>query len=360
MRRTDSHTFRKRASGVNADRIEEEAAKWALRIEEGLSHEDDLALSDWLEADPEHKECLQAHRATWARVEPLAAPFGGPGGVEDPTSMESASGSFQKLRHRWRAASFALAASAAAGLIAYVSISRVEIVPFPPVGSTVHLPPACQQLTLSDGTEVDVNRGGAVEEHYTGSERRIRLLRGEAVFTVVRDVERPFVVEAGGVAIRALGTVFNVKMDERVVAVTVTAGKVRVEEPPASPAANISVLPMPVSRELEAGQATAVSWLAGKGTEPVVVTLSLRELEAKLAWKPTLLYFENETMAKIVNEFNRRNPVQLIVEDPTLQQRRMTATFRSDNVEGLVRVLDRNYGIKAEARAGGSIALTWK
>ena len=51
---------------------------------------------------------------------------------------------------------------------------------------------------------------------------------GEAYFTVAKNPGRPFVVAAGGVGVRAVGTAFNVRLDSDAVEVLVTEGRVQV------------------------------------------------------------------------------------------------------------------------------------
>ena len=63
-------------------------------------------------------------------------------------------------------------------------------------------------------------------------------------------------------------------------------------------------------------------------------------------------------LAEIVAEFNRRNPVRLTLTDAKLAGQRLSATFRSDNVEGFVRLMESDFGMKAEWRADDEIVLT--
>lgn len=67
------------------------------------------------------------------------------------------------------------------------------------------------KVTLSDGTEVWLNSGSRLSypSHFNGSDRTVEL-SGEAYFKVHHDARRPFVVKAGGVTIRDIGTEFNV------------------------------------------------------------------------------------------------------------------------------------------------------
>ncbi len=82
---------------------------------------------------------------------------------------------------------------------------------------------------LSDGTRVCLNAGSKLEIiNYKKNERRVRL-DGEAYFDVTRDERRPFIVETGKIAVRVLGTEFDVnsKGDEH--SVVLVRGSVQVD-----------------------------------------------------------------------------------------------------------------------------------
>ncbi|MCP2937671.1 FecR domain-containing protein, partial [Salmonella enterica subsp. enterica serovar Typhimurium] len=61
-------------------------------------------------------------------------------------------------------------------------------------------------VTLDDGSRVTLNTDSAIDEQYTGQERRIVLRRGEILVEVSADPQRPFVVESRHATARALGT----------------------------------------------------------------------------------------------------------------------------------------------------------
>jgi transmembrane sensor len=78
-----------------------------------------------------------------------------------------------------------------------------------------------------------------VEIFRPGAARAAR--SGEAHFFVEKDPQRPFVVNAAGIDVRAVGTAFNVRIDPAAVEVLVTEGRVRVDpavphDDPAAPA----------------------------------------------------------------------------------------------------------------------------
>ena len=86
-------------------------------------------------------------------------------------------------------------------------------------------------IMLADGTKVWVNAATEIRYpvKFAGKERRVRL-EGEAYFEVVKNTEKPFIVEANGVEVAAVGTEFNVNSrKEKVVESVLVKGRVGVE-----------------------------------------------------------------------------------------------------------------------------------
>lgn len=82
-----------------------------------------------------------------------------------------------------------------------------------------------QAITLDDGTRIDVN-GETIIELMDSQPRFARLHQGEAMFTVVHDGDKPFVVESGQGKIVDLGTAFNVVRTADQTHVSVSEGRV--------------------------------------------------------------------------------------------------------------------------------------
>jgi transmembrane sensor len=88
----------------------------------------------------------------------------------------------------------------------------------------------------------------------------------------------------------------------------------------------------------------------------VPVAVGAEEIARALAWQPRLLQFSSAPLAEVVAEFNRYNTLQLALADPALAAFPVTTSFRSDNAEGFVRLLEVTAGVQAERR-GDTISL---
>jgi transmembrane sensor len=207
---------------------------------------------------------------------------------------------------------------------------------------------------LPDGSIVELNTGAEIAVQYEPAERKVRLVRGEAHFRVEADSGRPFVVEAGGVAVRAVGTAFTVQLQAAAVEVVVAEGRVIVAnggansnqaaaEPALVTAGNRVVVP--------------ASPLPRAPVAPAVQAMSATELAERLAWRIPRLEFNGTDLAEAVGLMNRHNRVQIIMAEPAVGQVRVSGTFRSDNPEGFVRLVEATLGLRAERRAPHEIVL---
>ena len=323
------------------------AAAWVMRQDRGLSPAEQDEFLQWLAADPCNGEAMARHRRAWENFDRLAGLHASVPAIPDPDLL--APRTRARRQRTWRRLAWWAVPLAAAAAIMLVLANRSGPVAAASASASAagaQLAPI-EERTLEDGSTIRLNRGATLHVAFTPDERRVRLERGEADFAVAKDSARAFVVESGGVKIRAVGTAFNVRLTEQAIEVIVTEGIVAVARGDASGAGVLSAL--------SAGERAFVP-RAATGA-PVVGQLSKEELDRRLAWQPRLLGFADESLSTIVNEFNRHNPVVLRVADPALRELRLTVRFRSDNVSGFLRLLAADFGVRSEPDAGGEIVL---
>ena len=337
----------------NPTDIDQDAAAWVLRRDRGLTGAEQDEFSSWLAADAQHGQAFARHRRNWNRLDLLAQ--WRPEHSRQP-NRDLLAPPPRRLAHVIPLL-FAAAAAVALGLFLVRRAPSDSAAPAPEIAVRVVLPPVIERRTLEDGSVVELNRGAEIAVQFTPGERRVELRRGEAHFAVAKNPARPFIVSAAGVSVRAVGTAFNVRLDSAVVEVLVTEGSVQVEQPaepalvagpqssnPGLPAA-LPLLPTSVG----VGQRTIV---------PLVPAASApQQVEAILAWQPRMLDFSATPLADIVAEFNRHNkPVRLVVDNAALAATPLSASLRSDNLDGFVRLLEAGIAVRAE-RSGDTVVL---
>jgi transmembrane sensor len=177
----------------------------------------------------------------------------------------------------------------------------------------------------------------------SGSRRDIILTRGEALFHVAHDTTRPFYVTAGGTVIRAVGTAFSVRIrDSEHVDVLVEEGRVAVA-PPGKQAnfENPSLL----------ASADMVSAGEGANVRRSVVSIHsvlAKDITRKLAWTEGYLAFQGETLADVVQEFNRYNQRQITIADPSIVNLQFGGIFRTTELDSFVATLQHSFNVEAQ------------
>lgn len=342
-----------REKNPRGEEIEQQAAAWVVRCDRGLTPAEQDDFSQWLATDPRHGAQLARHRRHWQRLDKLVQWRPECSAQPNPDLLAPP----PRPRLRWfLPVSLSLAAAAAVFVAATV---------WRPAAPQAHQPSITTasphgQRVLPDGSIVELNRGAVVTVHYIDGERRVRLEEGEAHFTVTKDPARPFIVTARGFDVRALGTAFNVRLEDKAVEVLVTEGHVQVGSPPPSPTAPESQRAHPpeppLIPRLEAQQRAVVSLLP-QPEPPRIATLTPGEIARVLSWQHRLLNFTAAPLAELVAEFNRRNAVQLVLIDSELAAMRISATFRSDNIDGFLRLLEAGFGVRADRRGESEILL---
>jgi len=326
-----------------------EAGAWVWRLDRGLSPEEQDEFFAWLAANPANAEALSRGRSHWARLNQLADWRPEHSARPNPDLL-APSHAKPWRRFRWP---LALAAAAAVAGALFLWQSRVAPAPGARVARQE------DRRILPDASSVRLNAAARIAVHYSAAERRIHLEQGEAFFTVAKDLHRPFVVRAGGVDVRAVGTAFNVRIGESHLDVIVAAGTVAIAS---------AATPGPLSPDravqsevavLQARQRLSLP-LAPQAAPAQVVTLTRQEIQRSLSWQHGLMTFREEPLAAIVAELNRLNETQVVLLDDALASSRFSGTIRSDNVDGFTRLLQSAFGAQIEQAADGEIRLRTK
>ena len=328
------------------DTIRATAAGWIVRRDRGLSAAESVEFELWLAADSRHAAAMQRANFAWAMLDRL------PESAAAPVLAAAT-----RRRAFWRKAFVGASLTAAAAMIVILLLpARRSTSVAATVVSVADAADAPRQVTLSDGSVVELNRGSKIAEHFTATERRVTLLQGEAHFSVTKNPARPFVVRAGNVDVRAVGTAFNVNLQSAAVEVLVTEGVVKLNAASESSRGASDSIPL-----LNPGQ-RAVMALSPMSPESAVVvtTVNQAEIARTLSWQEPLLRLTGATLAEVAANFEHRTGRRVILADPTLAGLRLGGRFRSDDVDGFANVLATTLEIDVERAADGVLVLRKK
>lgn len=326
------------------------AADWHTRLmDEDNSAHACAEFDAWLAADARHQAAFSAVEQAWSGMR---------GARVDPRVLKLRREALSAT-HRLR---FFRVASAAAVIGVAVAVAYL-VGPVISAGRVTN--PASDggefrtaigersSVTLSDGSSLVLNTNSRIEVRFTPQQRNVRLLAGQAWFQVAKNAARPFVVEAGDQRVTALGTAFDVRLDDRgrgdSVQVTLTEGTVSVE-PIRSPLARL-IHPPAVAAVLAPGEALIV-----KDDAPALK--SKADLTKVSSWRQGQVVFDNDTLEAAVAEVNRYSPLRIELGDARLGELRVSGVFKAGNSESFVETVTGHYPIRVAARDASRIVLT--
>lgn len=297
------------------DSDDDAAARWAIRLDAGvLDPAGQDALERWLDAGQSRPAALlraQAALSYLDRGRALAGPVEGYAPDRGRTASVDRRGVL--------AAGLSMAA-AAAGLLLWSGRGEVFDAG---VGELRRVP-------LPDGSLATLNTRTRVAVAMTEHQRTVRLENGEAWFRVAHDTARPFVVEAGEVRVRAVGTAFSVRRRSSGADVLVTEGVVKT---------------WVVGREGDTRLIAAGSrGFVPRARADVEVTRAPQDIDRALAWRGGELALAGERLSYAVEELNRYNVRQIVVADPRLGNEPLVGYFRTTEPENFARAVSGMIG----------------
>jgi len=364
-------------------RVAEEAAEWWVTLQGDVSRARREQYVDWLRESPIHVaemlQVAQVHGALeefqrWSRI-----PIDGsreddenivtlPSALRDPEVERSQSEARPRRPFVW---------AVAAALLIITSTAAVLL--FGGRGGVIQTERGeRREVALADGSVVQIDPETRLRIKYEERIRRVFLDRGRALFHVAKNTERPFLVESNNTTVRAVGTAFAVEQqDNESVLVTVAEGKVAVfsTQPlstavPATPnSAGSAEMHTNVSTGTSAHPLAESSSPAGEprsegespsarlpnGAAPEIYLTANQQVAVghsgsaqpvhavdsgrALAWADGRLIFENSSVANAIQQFNRYNRIQIVVNDANLAHRPISGVFSAADPESFAAFL---------------------
>lgn len=291
-------------------KLRKEAVAWVIRLcDHGLSPEERRAFDVWHEQSPAHALMFRKVSTVWDSPDLRAA---AEAAVQaDPSSFKART----TVRRRW-----SIPAAACVILLTVVAVHRDVMARWradyrTEVGErrTVELP---------DRSIVTLNTESAIALSFDDSIRRIRLLKGEALFNVRHDPAHLFIVESADTTTRAVGTAFVVRAEPDGDQVIVIEGAVEVDAINAGREAHPPAIATSGSR---------IDVMQGRVGEPYSVDVS-----AASAWARGRLVVNGVPFAQVIDELRRYYPGTIVLWNHAIDELQVTGTY---NLEDPARVL---------------------
>ena len=194
-----------------------------------------------------------------------------------------------------------------------------------------------KEIILPDGTYVRLNSDSKLSYNLDmqSHDQRDVILIGEAFFKVAHDNKRPFIVKTNKVAIKVLGTEFNVRdyPGDKEAETTLIKGSIELTINDRSdqkfllkPSEKL-VLVNNINNNLKK---VASSVLMIENISPV--KLGDQEYIEEIAWTENKLIFENESFEELLPKLERWYNVKIVLNDPTIKSYRFTGVFIKENI----------------------------
>ena len=200
-----------------------------------------------------------------------------------------------------------------------------SVVPLEVKYDTLMIPRGSEySVVLTDGTRVFLNAGSEIYYPVAfSSDRREVGLKGEAYFEVAPNPEQPFIVEAGGIQTRVLGTSFNIQAyrNEKSVYTTLLTGSIRVAVADGGDAVVLTP-----GRE--------AIWEKGSGA----IQVEAVNAEDAIAWRYGNFIFEEEDIEVVMRMLSRWYEVEFVFDGGRKEKHTFSGRMSKD--ESLDTVLE--------------------
>ncbi|MBL8267558.1 FecR family protein [Steroidobacter sp.] len=330
--------------------ISKEAARWIGRLEHA-TEKDRAAFIAWLRASPQHaKEFLLLSAlekeigdldlqdfdvdSLLAKANGNVIPLRDMEQAPRPSAAPFVTKSTWTRRDVWRPA-----AGLAAALLIGVGTWWLTTGP----GSWQRYATAIGEqraFELEDGSTIEMSPLSSVSVRMSAGVREVHLDSGEALFKVTHDPSRPFLVDSDSTMVKVLGTWFAVNRRSSSVTVSVLKGRVAVDDQALDAGERI----------LTAGEEVKIM---ATGT---VLDRSVAAEANSVGQRDRTLVFSGDTLAEIVEDFNRYNrSPQIELQGAALQARQFSGVFDARDPSSLVDSLARDERLIVERHDGAII-----
>jgi len=172
-------------------------------------------------------------------------------------------------------------------------------------------------ITLPDGSLAYLNSGSKITfNNDFQSKYRMVSLEGEAYFSVKKNKEIPFKVQASDIEIEVLGTEFNLKAypDENTITTTLAKG-------------SIHIASQYQKTILKPNQKIVYS-----RTDNKMRLFNLKDITPETEWKEGRLVFRNESIAELKSKLERWFDVDIVFADEQVKKRKFTGILERESI----------------------------
>ena len=211
-------------------------------------------------------------------------------------------------------------------------------------------------IYFQDGSTAQLKKGGSIQydKDFSGNQRIVTLLSGEAFFEVTKNPQKPFIVFANDIVTKVVGTSFTVRTSNNIegTSVVVRTGKVAVfkkSEFSKDTSDSQNFILLTPNQQITRKENTA----------PLVATVvEIPILIEKPTDNPDFV-FDNAPVKEILQTLEKAYNVQIIADEAILKSCRITISLGGDPLFDKLQVICKVIGAKYEV-SNTQIKLTGK
>ncbi|MDO6426776.1 FecR domain-containing protein [Thalassotalea sp. 1_MG-2023] len=331
------------------NKIDEEASIWLVRLDSGnLSEQSRKELKAWLAADERHQVALKAMAEIWDDMDEIL------NNIDEKASSNKIS--------LWAVLKPVTAPAMLAASISFIALFIWLMMPLD-VTKNSYITVKGQQIetTFKDGSIIHLNTDSHIETEFSAEKRLVKLIKGEALFEVAHDANRPFIVYAGDRLVQAIGTKFVVHLKPKNIQVTVTDGKVKMSKVHHNAnIADIKALDNTVIQKDDVYLTKGEKAVVAENKTPTLTHVASDNMTRELSWLDGQLIFDNEALFDVIEEINRYIDVTLVLKEPSLHDIKISGRFELGDSEALIEALELSFNIESQRLGSNKILLTKK
>lgn len=300
---------------------------------------------EWIAQNPENKKLFESYKALLLLTRPRKHHFDTDKAWEKlnarihDASQKPGRGREKSNKRRIVMMSAAAVSGIAAMLLIALALFQLNK-PVAEMKQFVAANQGIETLELPDGTNVVLNLGAQVNypERFTSETREITIF-GEAFFEVSHNAEKPFIIHAGGLDVKVVGTSFNVEAnpDADHVKVTVNTGKVLVYRTGEA-----------ADETIEGNHLLTAGEMATFSKENGYILKGVNDNPNFLSWKTGILIFRESRLADVLKTLENRYKTKFIAPEQEVLNQRLTARFENESLEEVLETLSLIFNLKFE------------
>jgi ferric-dicitrate binding protein FerR (iron transport regulator) len=272
------------------------------------SPEEAMTIDDWRGRNDANNKEFNAMRTAWNATDP------------HPYVIQDAKTAWQQMqplpqRNRPRHIRIATWTAAAAVLTGIVISLTILLQPVRQYTVTTAASET-RQLKLPDGSDLTLLASSTLTypETFAAAERHVNL-QGRAGFDIHSIPEQPFIITAGGLQIKVLGTAFHIAEDDTVITVKVLTGKILLYT-------SCDTLPA-------AGGQTAIY---GKHDQHIRYD--------------RVFHFENEELSVVCKALSAAYQTNIIIDHPAIASLKISSNFDNKSLDYILEIITTTLNIQ--------------